>query len=207
MAAAPVRSDEDVRRSPGRPRAAAVDARIMRCALDEIADAGLTGFSLVSVARRAGVAKNTVYLRWPRREDLMRAALATGEDGHRLPLPTGELEVDLASMIDHFASAFGSETGLATYYQASTSSRVDQEMWAWYKANIIDTAHAVPEQLIRFHQDRGTARADADASVIARMLAGGVYTEAILETPHGSVSDHFRQTLLTYLMTLLAPTD
>jgi AcrR family transcriptional regulator len=178
----------------------------MRCALDEIADAGLTGFSLVSVARRAGVAKNTVYLRWPRREDLMRAALMSGEDGHEPPLPTGELEVDLASMIDFFAGLFATETGLATYYQASTTSRVDQEMWSWYKANIIDTAHEIPERLIRFHQGIGTARPEADASVLARMLAGGVYTEAILETPHGSVSDHFRQTLLTYLLALLTPT-
>lgn len=195
----------DARRGVGRPRAFEIDDRIVRCAVEEIADAGLFGFSLVSVARRAGVAKNTVYLRWPRREDLIKVALVRGGDGAaKPPVATGDLKVDLAAMIDFFAGLFGTDTGLATYYQASMTSRLDHDMWAWYKANVVDPAHAIPEDLIRAHQQAGSARADVDAAAVARMLAGGVYTEAILEMPHGAVSQEFRDSLLATLMRLLA---
>jgi AcrR family transcriptional regulator len=195
----------DARRGVGRPRAYEIDARIVQCAVEEIADVGLFGFSLVSVARRAGVAKNTVYLRWPRREDLIKVALVRGEEGAaKPPIATGDLKADLAAMIDFFAGLFGTETGLATYYQASTTSRLDHDMWVWYKANVVDPAHAIPQDLIRGHQLAGTARADLDAAAVARMLAGGVYTEAILEMPHGAVSQEFRDNLLASLMALLA---
>lgn len=206
MSTDPADAEADERRGVGRPRALEIDARIVQCAVEEIADVGIFGFSLVSVARRAGVAKNTVYLRWPKRDDLIKVALARGEQGvARPPVATGDLAVDLAAMIDFFAGLFGSDTGLATYYQASTTSRLDHDMWAWYKANVVDPAHAIPEALISSHQRAGTARADVDGGVVARMLAGGVYTEAILEMPHGAVSQEFRDRLLESLLVLLTP--
>jgi AcrR family transcriptional regulator len=59
----------------GRPRDPANDAAILDAALDLLIERGAAGASIEAIARRAGVAKLTVYRRWQSKEDLLMAAL------------------------------------------------------------------------------------------------------------------------------------
>lgn len=59
----------------GRPRDPGNDAAILDAALDLLIERGATGASIEAIARRAGVAKLTVYRRWQSKEDLLMAAL------------------------------------------------------------------------------------------------------------------------------------
>jgi AcrR family transcriptional regulator len=189
-------------RPVGRPRDEALDARILAEALDEIARRGLAGFNFGAVARRAGVAKNTVYLRWRTREDLIRAALAQGRNATQ-PSYSWDLARDLHVLADEFASLFGTDIGLAAYYQLSVAQLNDPELWEWGMQHIIEPAHAIPEGYLLEAQRRGIARDDVDAAVIARMFVGAIYTEAILRTPHGHVSEAFRKELVAHILQVL----
>lgn len=73
--------------SKGRPRDERIDSEITAAALAVLAESGFTSFSVGEVALRAGVAKTTVYRRFPAREDLIVAALERLNDD----LPTGPL--------------------------------------------------------------------------------------------------------------------
>lgn len=55
---------------------------------------GVEGTTLAAVARRAGVARATVYLRWPTRSALVGAAARAAVGGQPFPL-TGDLERDV----------------------------------------------------------------------------------------------------------------
>jgi AcrR family transcriptional regulator len=59
----------------GRPRDPGNDAAILDAALDLLIERGAAGASIEAIARRAGVAKLTVYRRWQSKEDLLMAAL------------------------------------------------------------------------------------------------------------------------------------
>ncbi|MEU0564963.1 TetR/AcrR family transcriptional regulator [Nonomuraea sp. NPDC005983] len=59
----------------GRPRDPSNDASILDAALDLLIERGAAGTSIEAVARRAGVAKLTVYRRWQSKEDLLMGAL------------------------------------------------------------------------------------------------------------------------------------
>src|SRR5690348_5873402 len=59
----------------GRPRDPQVDRRIAEAALGLFGDAGWAGFAMESVARRAGVGKASVYLRWSSKEALLTDAV------------------------------------------------------------------------------------------------------------------------------------
>src|SRR5215472_14057081 len=61
--------------SPGRPRDPGVDRRIAQAALDVFGEAGWAGFAMETVARRAGVGKASVYLRWSSKEALLTDAI------------------------------------------------------------------------------------------------------------------------------------
>lgn len=61
----------------GRPRDPGADERILQGVVDELIEVGIAGFRINSVAARAKVAKRTLYTRWPERDDLILAGLAT----------------------------------------------------------------------------------------------------------------------------------
>lgn len=67
-------------RGPGRPRDPAADAAILRAALDLLVERGVAGSSIEEIARRAGVAKVTVYRRWSSKEVLLADAIAAARD-------------------------------------------------------------------------------------------------------------------------------
>jgi AcrR family transcriptional regulator len=80
----------------GRPRRAAVDAAIIRAAVEVITEVGVQRTSLTAVADRAGVARATVYLRWPTRSALIGAAARAAVGGQPLQL-SGRVEDDIRS--------------------------------------------------------------------------------------------------------------
>ena len=59
----------------GRPRDERIGREITAAAVAVLADSGFGAFSVAEVAARAGVAKTTVYRRFPSREELIAAAL------------------------------------------------------------------------------------------------------------------------------------
>ena len=61
--------------APGRPRNPAVDRAILRAALALFIEHGVAGASIEKIARRAGVARTSVYRRWSSREALMAQAI------------------------------------------------------------------------------------------------------------------------------------
>ena len=87
-------------RPRGRPRRAATDAAILRATVDLLAEVGIKGATLTAVAQRAGVARATVYLRWPSRSALIGAAARTAVGGQPMPL-TADIEHDI-----RFAASF-----------------------------------------------------------------------------------------------------
>ena len=83
--------------APGRPRDPEVDRRIAQAALDVFGETGWAGFAMEAVAKRAGVGKASLYLRWSNKEALLTDALTAG-----LPrisdVDTGTLHGDLAEL-------------------------------------------------------------------------------------------------------------
>ena len=68
------RDDEHEARLPGRPRALDTDVGSCEAVLDLVNEVGVAGVTVTEVAARAGVARATVYLRWPSKAALIGAA-------------------------------------------------------------------------------------------------------------------------------------
>ncbi|MDN6399828.1 MAG: TetR/AcrR family transcriptional regulator, partial [Brachybacterium sp.] len=64
--------------SPGRPRSAEADRAVLDAALELFIDKGVAAVKVDTAAKRAGVTRATVYRRYPRREDLVIAAISEG---------------------------------------------------------------------------------------------------------------------------------
>lgn len=84
-------------RGPGRPRSAEADRRILDAALLLLGEQGFAEMSVEAVAARAGVGKATIYRRWPSKEALVVAAIATLRPDLP-PVDTGNVRDDLIAM-------------------------------------------------------------------------------------------------------------
>lgn len=88
----------------GRPRSQEADAAILTAALDVLREKGYGGLTVAAVIERAGVSSATLYRRWPAKQDLVAAALAS-----LAPEPaatdTGSLAGDLAAFLRRIAAS------------------------------------------------------------------------------------------------------
>jgi len=103
-------STGEPRRSRGRPRTPGAEQRIIEAALEEYGEHGWSGFTMDGVARRAGVGKSTVYLRWQDKDTLLTDAVGT-HTGDLGDVDTGALRSDLqalaVSLFHHYREPAG----------------------------------------------------------------------------------------------------
>ena len=84
---------------PGRPRDVDADRRILRACVELLTEVGAEATTMSAIIERSGVARATVYRRWPNREALLIAALR--ELKGRGPVPfSGDLATDIARSAD-----------------------------------------------------------------------------------------------------------
>jgi len=196
------------RGTAGRPRDPELDRRIAEAALDLFADAGWAGFAMEAVARRAGVGKATVYLRWSSKEALLTDAvmllLARVAD-----VDTGTLRGDLvelaAQMLDLYAGRT-SRAALRLNVEATAIPGVAEHYEAIRRSSVL-AARAIVRRGIA----RGELPAGTPVTLLLDTLAGGAMMHA-LTTPADKVPDLARDTrpyaarLVDFLMRAVAPT-
>lgn len=92
-------------RGRGRPRRQGADEEILAVALALLRDVGYRELTVDTVAERAGVAKTTVYRRWPSKQSLVAAALAPVVPARSGPPASGAtLDCDLAFILHEVAT-------------------------------------------------------------------------------------------------------
>jgi len=86
------------RNRPGRQRSEAVDQAILAATLDALTEDGYGGLTMASVIARSGVSSATLYRRWPTKQQLVAAALASLHPAI-VDVDTGSLEGDIAAFV------------------------------------------------------------------------------------------------------------
>ncbi|NGN68951.1 TetR/AcrR family transcriptional regulator, partial [Streptomyces sp. A7024] len=90
-------------RRSGRPRSAAADRAILDATRAALVELGWSGLTMSDVAARAGVAKTTLYRRWPGKNELVVEAVAALFEELTLP-DLGSLEADVRGVVLQFAA-------------------------------------------------------------------------------------------------------
>jgi AcrR family transcriptional regulator len=154
---------------------------VYAAALGLYSEAGWSGFSFDAVARRAGVGKAPLYLRWKSKEDLLLAALGAQSSGIRIG-DSGDLRADLV-----------------VYAGALLMNQSNPEGWAFLRihleATVIPALHArVSAEIVTPHVEgarallegalqRGDLPAGTPVDLLLDSLYGAIMTKIILCTP------------------------
>jgi AcrR family transcriptional regulator len=103
-----------IRKRPGRPRDPLLEQRILDAAIEEFLERGPARFTMDGVARRAGVGKSTVYLRWPDRDALLVDGVRARSRGIE-DVDTGSLRGDLIQLATNLLRFLLDPVGYATF--------------------------------------------------------------------------------------------
>lgn len=100
-------------RSPGRPRSS-VDAEVFAATLRTVHELGYTRATVDRIAATVGVAKTTVYRRWPTKGALITACLV--DTFGPLPLEPGDSRDDVMAKAIRYGAAKIGEPGVAAAF-------------------------------------------------------------------------------------------
>ncbi|BCJ40279.1 hypothetical protein GCM10010168_31380 [Actinoplanes ianthinogenes] len=165
----------------GRPRDPEVDARITRAAAEVFGENGWHRFTIDTVARRAGVGKASIYLRWPNKEALLAAALAARLNGIE-DIDTGSVRDDLISLARQIQRSYLGESGRAALQLRVDAQRVPE---------VQDHLHRLQESQVlaaRAIVRRAIARRElhpqTSVTLLLDCVCGGVMNHVLATPPH-----------------------
>jgi DNA-binding transcriptional MerR regulator/AcrR family transcriptional regulator len=170
-----------VRTRAGRPRDPDLESRVLMAALGVYAEAGWSGFCFEAVARRAGVGRAPLYLRWPSKEDLLLAALSA----HSSTIPiraSGNLRDDLTEYATRLLESRSSPQGWA-FMRIQLEATVNPALHARFSSEVaiphIDAAKTVLHDAL----DRGDLPAETPVDLLLASLYGAIFSRMTVGSP------------------------
>ncbi|MEU4619443.1 TetR/AcrR family transcriptional regulator [Actinoplanes sp. NPDC023801] len=190
----------------GRPRDPEVDERITRAAAEVFGAEGWARFSVDAVARRAGVGKASIYLRWPNKEALLAGVFASRLSGVR-DIDTGTLRDDLVAMARQVLHAFLDEAGGAVLrlMLEAESIPAGQE----HLDRFLQSQAAAARAIVHRGIDRGQLRGDISVTLLLNTISGGALNHALttparLRVKVAAGADRYAEELVDFVLASVA---
>ena len=166
---------------PGRRRDPSLEPRVVAAALAVYAEAGWSGFSFDAVARRAGVGKAPLYLRWASKEDLLLAAFGAHTTAITIT-DSGNLRDDLTEYTCRLIDSKAGPDGWA-FLRLHLEATVIPALHASFSSQIASPHVEGARALLDRALERGDLRPGSPAGLLLDSLYGAVLIKIILSPP------------------------
>jgi AcrR family transcriptional regulator len=158
-------------------RSERVVASVLEAALMELAAVGYTALRLDDVATRAGVAKTTIYRRWPTKIELLGDALRDVTAWHE-PIPdTGDVRADIHALLERAIRLVNTPEGRAVARVMTTES-ADEEFTKLAR-QMRDESRAYRARIIRAAIDRGELPPDTDSVIVMDAIFAPIMSRVV----------------------------
>lgn len=180
---------------PGRPRSERAEKAILDATVDLLAEeSGVAGVSMEAVAARAGVAKTTIYRRWPNKEALIVGALSALK-GPLPELPGTGVRDDLMALARHMSVERGYKASRC-FWNVVGGAEKYPELFERYRQDVMIPRRAVYREALRRGVERGEVRRDLDLDVAVAMLVGAFSFHKPPEPLPDGFAEHLVDTIL-----------
>ncbi len=174
---------------PGRPRNAAHSEAAKAAAIELLLEQGYGAVNMETIAKRTGIARQTLYRRWPHKRVLILDAFA--ETAAALPpLPdTGDLEGDLRALLRDTCEQLQGECG-ATNRALVAEGLQHPEFAALLRDQLFSGRRRQAGLLFQRARERGEGR-EFDDDLLADLLFGPLWYRLLLhnEAPTAALAD------------------
>jgi AcrR family transcriptional regulator len=148
-----------------RRRGAELEAALLDAAWDELQAAGYGGLTMEAVADRAGTSRAVLYRRWPKRPELVIAALRRHRPMLSGEVPdTGSLRGDVLAVLQRMSGRLA-ETGPETVYGLLGDYLADAELFQRLHGQVLQIGTGVMTTILKRAADRGEARTGVSSRI------------------------------------------
>jgi AcrR family transcriptional regulator len=165
--------------APGRPRSEKADRDIAAATLALLAEHGCGGVTVEAVAARAGVARSTVYRRFPSREELLVGVVRHEQSVPKGDVDTGSVERDLGLVAHRLAVAL-TETPFGRALPAILGATAARPELSEVRAEFLATRRAPAVAAVRRGIDRGELAAGTDPEQVVDLVSGPVFYRVLV---------------------------
>lgn len=163
----------------GRQRDAKTSTTILNATIDLLAEVGIHRLRVEDVANRAGVARGTIYLRWPLKEELVMDALTRAADA-TVPIPdTGSVKGDLVALALSSAHSLRA-TPLGRIFQLLIGEAALTPSYADRLVTLHAHRRRQSLEIVRRAIDRGELSEKTDADLLLDLVVGSVFERAVI---------------------------
>lgn len=150
-----------------RRRGTALEAALLDAAWDELQAAGYQAMTMEAVADRAGTSRAVLYRRWPKRAELVVAALRRHRPIMSGEIPdTGSLRGDVLALLTRMSERLAA-TGPETLYGLLGDYLADAELFDRLRADVLQTGTGIVISILKRAAERGEARPDVTGRIAA----------------------------------------
>lgn len=182
---------------------------ILDAALDLVVASGFDGLSVESIAKRAGVGKQTIYRWWPSKGAVLLDAFTEHRVEDRASvsvlgaLDTGDFPKDLRRVLRDTIRAFATPTWEAPYRAITIAIQSDPELAAQTTERLVGPSLNDVRVWLARAQVRGQVRAELDLDVAVEMLLGPLFHRWLLRT--APLTDAYADSLADAMVVALTP--
>ncbi len=166
----------------GRPRSEQVERAIIDATIDLLADHGYLGLSIEAIASQAGVAKTTVYRRWPGKDELVLDALSRLKGPLAEP-PGRDVRTDLIYLLDHVRAQWVNGVHGRLMHRVSVDGWDRPELYHQFRERLIAPRTRVMLDVLQRGVDEGLIRADVELRAVHEMLVSPILAAAFTHQP------------------------
>jgi AcrR family transcriptional regulator len=182
----------------GRPRNELVEQAVLEATVDLVAEHGYAGLTVEAVAAKAGVAKSTVYRRWPGKDELLIAALNTVK-GPLAQLPGGTVEYELKWLMEHMRKAWLTGNHGVIMRRLAADGSAQPELYRQFKERVVEPRRAITRSVLERGVAEGSIRPDIDFNAVIGMLAAPVIVAVMMHGEKTLTRKHVEYVVSTVL--------
>lgn len=146
---------------------------MLTAALDLIAESGVDGVSIEQVAKRAGVARTTVYRRYATRDELVIAALVANEKAVLASFQVPD-EPGPGDLVATWSVALSEPRARRLLRRMMSVPRDHPDLWAAFRKASVDSREQGIHDLLVRAQEHGELADDTDLEMVHALLTGAV---------------------------------
>jgi AcrR family transcriptional regulator len=155
---------------------------VLETTVDVIAEQGVMGMSVDTVAARSGVSKATIYRHWGSRARLIHAAIQSLQP-EAVEADTGSLRGDLIALLQHLVAYFDSPT-VAQVFPSFLDAAVRDVELAELRQETLRMGRASFERVVRMGIARGELPDDVDVHLVVDLArAPIIYRRVVAQVP------------------------
>src|SRR6266542_4438530 len=178
-------------------------ARVLRAAIEVLADGGLPGFTMEAVALRAGASKTTVYRRWPSRSALLVAAMDEAFQPLETPT-TGDLRGDLLALMVASEALLGSQPFPRLLAAVIDAAEHDVSL-AGLHFELTERRREPVRTVLAKAAARGIISSTVDLELVIDLLVGPAFYR--LFVAHRPFPPGYAADVVDFVLAALAPVD